>query len=413
MARARSEAKKGQHGKAKRRRRAKVPENLVGARYVRIIEEHLHALNSHPTHGNRELFLDQLVVAHLLAFFNPAISGLRSIEDVFEHPKNRKRYGTPRLPKSTVSDAQRVFDPELLLPLIDSLRERTAIQPHDPRLDKLTQKLLAVDGSFFAVAPRIAWALYNQSKVKKIRKGQIRLHVVFDVLQGVPESCTVTSGQVREDPVLQDQLEENCLYVLDRGFQSFDLLSAIIETHSDVVVRQRKSLVTETVSVRPLSDEDVRAGVISDHVVRVGAHPEQYRLPTMRVVEVEFVNRDGETKRMLLLTSLIDQPAWMIALIYLHRWQVELFFRWLKCSANFQHFFSEDESGMTLQVYVMMIALLLIAVETGARPSKYDYALLAGMCSGLMPVEGTLQIAARRRRERQRAAERQRQKKTG
>jgi hypothetical protein len=108
---------------------------------------------------------------------------------------------------------------------------------------------------------------------------------------------------------------------------------------------------------------------------------------------------------MRLLTNRLDLDAWMIALIYQHRWQVELFFRWLKCTAHFNHFFSEDEGGMTLQVYVTMIGLLLIAIETGAKPSKYDLALLSAAFSGLMPMDGALEIAARRRAERKRAAE--------
>jgi len=349
-------------------------------------------------------------VAHLLAFFNPTIKGLRGMEDIFEHRRNRQRYSTPRLPKSTVSDAQRVFDPSLLLPLIASLVERAHIQPHDTRLDTLTQQLLAVDGSFFAVAPRIAWALYNQSEAKSISKGQVRIHVEFDVLRGIPDSCRVTDGQTREAKVLRSHLESNCLYVLDRGFQSYDLLRDIVEADSDVVVRQRRTMVTETLTVKPLTDEDVAAGVVADHRVTLGARPQRFDLPLMRVVEVEFMARDGELKRMHLLTNLLEVPAWMIALIYQHRWQVELFFRWLKCSADFRHFFSESESGMTLQVYVMMIALLLIAVETGARPSRYDYTIMAAVCSGLMPLKGSLEIAERRRRERRRAAERQRQK---
>ena len=184
MASRRSKAKRSSRTDGKRSGPGKAAPNLVGARYTRLIEEHLEVLHNHPAHGNRNVFLDQMVVAHLLAFFNPMIKGLRGIEDIFEHRRVRQRHGMPRLPKSTVSDAQRVFDPSLLLPLIDSLVERAQIQPHDKRLDTLTQKLLAVDGSFFAVAPRIAWALYNQSEAVGIRKGQVRIHVDFDVLKG-------------------------------------------------------------------------------------------------------------------------------------------------------------------------------------------------------------------------------------
>lgn len=73
--------------------------------------------------------------------------------------------------------------------------------------------------------------------------------------------------------------------------------------------------------------------------------------------------------------------------------------------AHFEHFFSESLNGMTLQVYVTMIGLLLIAVETGAKPSKYDYVLMSAAVSGLISVESALEITAKRRAERNWAAE--------
>jgi hypothetical protein len=108
-------------------------DQIVGRRFIRLIEDQLKHLHDQPVHGNRDVFLDHLVVAHLLAFFNPNVRGLRTLQDIFAHPVIRKRFNTPRLPKSTVADTQRVFDPALLLPLLQSLRERAAVQPHDPR----------------------------------------------------------------------------------------------------------------------------------------------------------------------------------------------------------------------------------------------------------------------------------------
>ncbi|KKK76431.1 hypothetical protein LCGC14_2863700, partial [marine sediment metagenome] len=75
-------------------------------------------------------------------------------------------------------------DPELLLPLFGSLKERADIQEHDPRLDGLTNKLLAVDGSFLAVAARIAWALYNHSAKNNVTQGNVRVHVHFSPTAG-------------------------------------------------------------------------------------------------------------------------------------------------------------------------------------------------------------------------------------
>lgn len=379
------------------------PDTIIGRRFIRILETHLQSLRAHRGHGNRELFYDQLVVAHLLAFFNPTVATLRKIEDLFEHPKARKRFGLRRLPKSTVSDAQRVFDPHLLAPVMESLKQQAQIHPHDPRLDAVTRQLLAVDGSFFTVAPRIAWAIFNGSG-----KGNVRTHVQFNILQGLPEHFTLTHGQASEGQQLRASLQPDCFYVMDRGFQDYQLLADIIGAQSDFLVRLRKSAQSETIEELSLTAADQAAGVRSDARVRLGWRSDQTpEMPELRRLEIVYTNRKGEQETMTLLTNRLDLPAYLIALIYQHRWQVELFFRWIKCTANFKHFFSESQSGMTLQMYVVMIGLLLIAVETGAKPSAYDYSLLAAAAGGLIPLdEDTFRIAARRRAERARAAER-------
>jgi hypothetical protein len=376
-------------------------DQLVGRRFIRLIEDQLRHLHHQPAHANRQVFFDQVVVAHLLAFFNPTLRGLRGIEDVFEDPRVRKYYNVPHLPKSTLSDAQRVFDPQLLLPILRSLRERAGIQPHDARLDQITRRILAVDGSFFTVAPRIAWAVFNGSG-----KGNVRLHAQFNVLLGLPEQVSLTDGQATETGQLRRHLASNCLYLEDRGFQDYQLCADIIHAGSDFVVRLRKSARSRILEERPLSAADAAAGVRQDARVQLGWRSDQTpELPPLRRVEVAVTNRQGETDTLILLTNRFDLPAYLIALLYQHRWQVELFFRWLKCMAHFEHFFSESLTGMTLQVYVTMIGLLLIAIETGAKPSKYDYTLLSFVASGQMSLDSALQIAARRRAERKRAAE--------
>lgn len=377
---------------------------VVGRRYFRLLEDQLAHLHRHRTHGNRTLFYDHVVVAHLLAFFNPGLSGLRSIEDIFEAPGVRKRFGLPRVPRSTLADAQQVFDPQMLLPLINDLRERAQIQPHDPRLDVITSQLLAVDGSFFTVAPRIAWAVFNGSG-----KGNVKAHVQFDILRGLPEDVVLTDGQASESRQLQATLQAGRFYLLDRGYQHYQLLADIIQAGSDFVGRLRKSAIAETIEERPLTADDVAAGVIRDQVVRLGRRSnETPSMPPLRRVEVRFVDRHGHVGTIILLSNRLDLPAWMIALLYQHRWQVELFFRWWKCVAHLKHFFSESPDGMTLQVYVTLIGMLLIAIETGAKPSKYDYNLMMAAVNGLAPLEEVLEVAARRRAERARAAKWQR-----
>ncbi len=381
-------------------------EPVVGRRFVRLIEDELRWLHKHHDHPNRTLFFDHVVVAQLVAFFNPAIKSLRKIEDVLDLPIVRKRLQLPRVPKSTLADAQRLFDPQLILPLIESLKRRVRLHPHDARLDVLTKKLLAVDGTFFTVAPRIAWAMYNSTET-----GSVRAHVHFDILRGVPDHLTLTAGKDGEGQQLQQARQPNCFYVADRGFQSYELLGEILNIGSDFVVRLRKSARCEVVEHRPLTADDRMAGVISDCAVRIGWRDDQTpTLPLLRRVEVATADREGNKVTLILLTNRVDLPASLIALIYRHRWQIELFFRWLKCMACFKHFFSETQTGMTLQIYIAILGTLLIAVTTGHKPNSYDYNLLAFAVSHAVPIEEVLAVAAKRRAERQRAAARARAK---
>jgi len=400
----------------RRRKNARPPApkteaEVDGLRYLRLIESQLAQLRGHAAHGNREVFLDHLVVAHLLCFFNPQVKGLRSVEDIFNLPGIQARYGAPRLPKSTVADAQAVFDPHLLRPILDSLIEKAGTQPHDARLDAVTQKLLAVDGSFFTVAPRIAWALYNKSAGKGgSSKGHVRAHVQFDIRLGLPVETTLTDGHAAEWKQLRQTLRADCFYVMDRGFQAYELFADILDVGSDFLVRLRKNACCEIVETQPLTAADQAAGIVSDDVVRIGWRDDRTAtLPPLRRVAVRYTDRDGKAATLNLLTNRLDLPAWMIGLIYQHRWQIELFFRWLKCIANFSHFFSESQAGMTLQIYVTLIGLLLIAIETGAKPSQYDYTLLSVAAMSREPMDDVLAVAAHRRAERARAAEWQRQ----
>lgn len=396
------------------------PEDQVdGRRLIRRIEGHLRHLHDLPAHGNRTFFYDQLVIAHLLAFFNPVLHSLRRIEDVCDLPAVRRRFDIPAAPKSTVADAQRLFDPQLLQPILEDLKQRAHIQPHDVRLDQLTRQLTAVDGTFFTVAGRIAWALYNRksddgaTRYRTGRRGQttrgnVRAHVHFDVLRGIPAHFTLTGGQAAEGGQLRLSLRPEHCYVLDRGFQSYDLLGEIIATHSDFVVRLRKSACCTPLETLPLRAADLAAGVVSDTLVQVGWRDDRTpALPPLRRVEVTVA---GQDEPLVLLTSCRDLSAELLTVIYRHRWQVELFFRWLKCMAHLEHFFSESPQGMTLQLYVTLIATLLIALETGARPSGYDFALLSFALSGQAPLEQVLAQAAKRRAERERAARRRREK---
>ena len=395
-------------GQPRRRKRIR-NDQIVGHRVLRPLEFWLRQLHQLPAHGNRDLHADHVLVAHLVAFLSPALQGLRHIEEVFNHRAARRRFGLPRVPKSTLSDAQALFDPHLLDAIIADLRGRVPRLPHDPRLDELLNGLTAVEGTFFAVAPRVTWALYNKPnhRPRQARKhkqrGNFRVDVHFDVLTGVPEQALVTDGRTPEYRTLEQNLSADRFYVLDRAYHCYETLAAILAAGSDFLVRLRGDMQFEVLAEHARSAADRIAQVSALQTVRAPGQRGRRVLGERPLKLLQLVGDDGKPVR--LLTNRVDLDAEVIGVTYRHRWQIELFFRWLKCMVNFRHFFSESKNGVALQVGAAVIGTLLIALLIEDRPSSYDYTMLTNVMSGLLPLdEETLEIMHRRRAERARAA---------
>jgi len=112
----------------------------------------------------------------------------------------------------------------------------------------------------------------------------------------------------------------------------------------------------------------------------------------LRVVEVETgkTNSQGEPEILLLATDRIDLDAELVALGYRYRWSVELFFRWLKCILDCRHLLSHSQNGVAIQVYLAIIASLLISLWTGRKPTKRTFEMLCFYFSGMASEEELL-----------------------
>jgi len=313
------------------------------------------------------------------------------------------------VPKSTLSDAQAIFDPNLVGPLVADLYQRVPSLPHAPELDELLKTLTAVDGSFFAMAPRVSWAVYNKPNAtprqprKDAQRGNIRMDLHFNVLAGVPEQAIVSDGRRPEYQTLSELARPDHFYVLDRAYHCYQSWADILAVGSDFLVRLRADMRFEVVKEHELSAADRLAGVVSCQTVQVRGGRGQAALGTTPLRLVEIVTPEGS--RLRLLTNRLDLSPELLGVLYRYRWQIELFFRWLKCMVNFRHFFSESQNGVALQIGAAVIGTLLIALAIEARPSSYDWAMLTHVTSGLLPLdEETMRIMSRRRARGARAA---------
>jgi IS4 transposase len=218
----------------------------------------------------------------------------------------------------------------------------------------------------------MVWALWQDAQHRAAK-----LHLHFEVARGIPVAATVTPANDGEVAQLQGQLQAGRLYVPDRGYAAYRLLRHILDAGSSSVVRLQEDAAYRVAQERPLSAEGRAAGVVRDvEVSRLGTdhHKDEVRQP-VRIVAVSTgkTNADGSVHQLVLVTDRLDLAAELVALAYRYRWSVELFFRWLECILGCRHLLGESLAGVTIQVYVALIAGLVVTLWTGKKPTKRTF----------------------------------------
>ena len=377
----------------------------------RLLEEHLRRLRDERSaaHGNTKLHADQLVLGLLLAFFEPMARSLRLIEDRGDFGG---RLDLGRLARSTTADALAAFDPTRLQPLINDLRARCPdLAGADIELAGIVRRIVAADGTYLTTLADVAWALHH-TKPNGRTQGQCRANVQLDVGSWVPQVLSISGDDGESEPaaVARDLLS-GVLYVVDRNFLDFAaFIKPALAKGNDLILRVRANApATRVIEQRPLGATDVEAGVVTDELVELTGRDAPAD-EIFRLVTIVTSNRSGKPETVRLLTNLTDTrvvAAHVIGAAYKLRWQIELFFKWLKCFARMDHLLSTSRNGITTQLYVAVIAVLLMVVQSGRRVSVYALAALSAVANGQLSMQQALAVIARRDRERQLARARQ------
>jgi Transposase DDE domain len=369
-------------------------------------------------HGNADLQLIDVLIVMLAGFFNPLVRSQRLIDALSSQQWMLQQTGVERIPRSTLSDGLARFDPRQLRPLIKQLADRVpALGRRDADLMGITRRIVAADGSYFQTAGDVAWAMLARSRAGE-RRDQIRWNLQLVVDSFSPLDCDISGADDGSEPAaFIRNLHPEVIYVADRNFFSYAFINAVLETGSNLVLRLRKNASFGVIQSLPLSGKDVEANVLSDDIVRFSGAADKsnqdYRSftgnPPTQLLRRVIVWDEKNQKYVVLLTDLLDVPAHVIAAIYRQRWQVELFFKWIKTYANFDHLISHHPNGVLFQFYVAVIATLLLHLATGRRVSKYTLFWLGSVASGQATFEDMRQGLARIEREKE--LERARKKK--
>lgn len=379
-------------------KREKIKESqLQGFKYFKAIAGMLESLHDagcqRDRAGNRQLHMDQYMSLLLLYMFNPVCTSLRAVQQASELKKVQQKLGCPRASLGSLSESARVFDSSLMQEIIEHLSEKLKPISSHSKLDDLPGILTAVDGTLIPALSKMTWALW------KTNQQAVKAHAQFDIQKHVPVKITVTDGNGNEKDVLAENLEPGRIYVKDRGYAGLALFQQILDAHSSFVCRIRDNAVYEVLEDYPLTEDAKAAGILFDRKVRLGGSKktkEQLSVP-VRLIAVKctphikrtHTGRGGPQQGEILLiaTDRFDLEADVIALIFKHRWMIEIFFRFFKHVLGCRHLLSYCQNGIEMQTYAAIIACMLIALWTGRKPTLRTYEMLCWYFTGMADEE--------------------------
>lgn len=321
----------------------------------------------------------------LLGLFNPVLTSMRSLCKASAEPSVRHALGMGASPVSlgSFSEAQSLFDADLMAAVFERMAADMPVQSQPLGGGASAGKiggvdlacLRVVDSTLWYVLPRMEWATWRRHYGSE-RKA-VRLHVHYRLTDGLPDDAQPSEGTLCERKALRSRVKSGEFYIGDRNYgQDYGFLEELTAKDCGFLMRLRQNRVVEhTQESLPLSPQDIEAGVTRDELVMLGAREKTARGPFRLVV----VERPGMKEPVWLVTNQDREQlsAAQVADLYRRRWEVEVFFRWLKCLLPCRHWFAESSNGVSLQIYAALVCALLLGQRLGRRPSKRMMEMLA------------------------------------
>jgi hypothetical protein len=332
----------------------------------------------------RLLQLSDYLSLLLLGLLNPTVKTMRALCSASHLSRVQEEICSRPVSLGSFSEAQAAVDPALLQNIFQDLVQGQPEGQHfgDPRLNKYQKVLLAVDSTLWHVLPRMSWAIWRGADKAA------RLHVKFCILQQHVSEAEFTHANICERKQWKKGAKPGQFYVGDRNFgEDYQLLRWMQRRGCGFVVRLRQVSQWVQEQALELSEADRAAGVCESAWVRLGKGGDGARVRLVRI--------KSQGEELLLVTDRGPEElsAELVGLIYRYRWQIELFFRWLKCIFGCRHWLMHSQQGAATQIYLALIAAQLLVLYGAPKPSKRQmellqmylmgWATLEELCSGL------------------------------
>src|SRR5271167_1139275 len=268
--------------------------------------------------------------------------------------------------RSTLADANESRDWRIYADLAQRLiaLARNLYATEDLGLD-LTNTVYALDSTTIDLCLSVfPWAHFRTTKAA------VKMHTLLDLRGNIPSFIHVSDGKLHDVHALDLLLPEpGAIYVMDRGYVDFARLHALHQAGAFFVTRTKSNMNAHRVYSAPT---DRTTGIICDQSIALDGHytskhyPEQLR-------RVRF--KDPDTgKALVFLTNQVTFPALTICALYKRRWQVELFFKWIKQHLRIKQFYGTSENAVKTQIWIAVSVYVLVAIvkkRLGLEASLY------------------------------------------
>jgi hypothetical protein len=259
-----------------------------------------------------------------------------------------------RVSRSTLADASRAHDWRIYADFAQVLIGRARqLYACEPLAVELEQTVYALDSTTIDLCLSLfPWAPFRR------RKGAVKLHTLLDLRGSIPCFMHISHGKMHDVNALDHlPIEPGSFYVMDRGYVDFQRLYRFTQAAAFFVTRSKRNLDCTRRERRPV---DKATGLRTDQTI-VLAGPKSSRLYPDPLRRIAFHDADSE-RRFVFLTNNFALPALTIAQLYKCRWQVELFFKWIKQHLRIKAFYGTSDNAVKTQVWIAISVYVLVAI---------------------------------------------------
>jgi len=256
--------------------------------------------------------------------------------------------------RSTLSEANESRDWRIYADFAQVLIKRASLLYKGDNFDlEVSNPVYAVDTTTIGLCLSVFWWAHFHKD-----KAAVKLHTLMNLRGNIPTHIRITDGTVHEVNFLDDiDIEPMAFYLMDRGFLNFRRLYRMHKSHAFFITRAKSNMAWERVYSRWVDKE---LGLVCDQSIRLTTfkmtkyYPEHLR-------RVKFYDKEQD-KTYVFLTNNFRISALEVAMLYKHRWEIELFFKWIKQHLRIKNFWGESENAVRTQIWIAICNYLIVAI---------------------------------------------------